>query len=302
MKITTMKQGFLGTDQGVRFDVDYEKSKAVIIPFGMEAHVSYGGGTKNGPKAILKASHELNENDEQTLQAVYKCGLTTLKEPKIPKDSAKAIKLLKETTKQVLKDEKFPVILGGEHTLLSGSLGAISEHFHDVSILHFDAHADLRKKYRGSIHSHASALRRAMEDLPIKHLVSVGIRTVSEVDDELGFILREKKRLKIFWAWEKLSAKKIVTAIPTKNVYITFDVDAFDPSIMPSTGTPEPGGLTWWETLEILKLVFKEKNVVGFDVVEHSPIKNLHGPDFLVARLIYKMIGYKFFSTKTKAK
>ena len=302
MRMETLKNGFLGTDQGVRFEVDYKKAKAVIIPFGMEAHVSYGAGTKNGPKAILKASHELNENDEQTLEAPYKCGFATLKEPKIPKDSVKAILLLKKITGQILKDKKFPIILGGEHTLSFGSLGAVCKNFSDISILHFDAHADLRKKYRGSAHSHASALRQIIENLPIKRLVSVGIRTVSEIDDELGFILREKKRLKIFWGWEKLSAKKIVAALPNKNVYITFDVDAFDPSIMPSTGTPEPGGLDWWQTVEILKLAFKEKNVVGFDVVEHSPIKNFHGPDFLVALLIYKMIGYKFFGTKTKAK
>jgi agmatinase len=134
-----------------------------------------------------------------------------------------------------------------------------------------------------------------MDELPIRGLVQVGIRTVSEVDDELGFIKREKKRLKVFWGWQNPSPEKIVAALPSKNVYITFDVDAFDASIMPSTGTPEPGGLNWWPTLEILKAVFKAKNVVGADVVELSPIKDLRGPDFLSARLVYKLLNYKFF-------
>ncbi len=300
MKLQILKNGFLGIDQGVDFQAPYAKAKAVIIPFGMEAHVSYGSGTKNGPRAILAASHELNENDEQNLQPVYKCGIATLKEPVIPKDSSEALALLDSITHQVLKDGKFPIILGGEHTITAGALRAVSRNFSDLSILHFDAHADLRKQYRGSAHSHASALRLAMDELPIRALVQVGIRTVSEVDDELGFIKREKKRLKVFWGWQNVSPEKIVAALSSKNVYITFDVDAFDASIMPSTGTPEPGGLAWWPTLEILKAVFKAKNVVGADVVELSPIKDLRGPDFLSARLVYKLLNYKFFETDSR--
>jgi agmatinase len=301
MKLQQMKNGFLGIDQGTNFQVPYPKAKAIIIPFGMESHVSYGGGAKNGPRAILKAAHELNENDEQTFHAIYRCGLATVTEPKIPKDSAKALDLLAKITKQVLADKKFPMILGGEHSLTPGALRAVCEHFSDISILHFDAHADLRYKYRGSVHSHASALRRAMEDFPIKRLVQVGIRTVSEVDDELSFMKREKKRIKTFWGWHTPSPQEVVKEIATKNVYISFDVDAFDSSLMPSTGTPEPGGLLWWSTLEILKEVFKKKNVVAADLVELAPIDKLHGPDFLAARLVYKMIGYKFFDTKTRA-
>lgn len=136
--------------------------------------------------------------------------------------------------------------------------------------------------------------------MPIKRLVQVGIRTVSEVDDELGFITSEKKRVKTFWGWQDPAPQEVVKAIPTKNVYISFDIDAFDSSLMPSTGTPEPGGLLWWPTLEILKSVFKSKNVVGADLVELAPIKELHGPDFLAARLVYKMLGYRFFDTKIR--
>ncbi len=295
MKFKILKNGFLGIDQGVSFEVPYEKAKAIVIPFGMESHVSYGGGTKNGPQAILTASHELNENDEQTYSPVYKCGIATVKEPKIPKDSAKALDLLSDIVGQVARDNKFPLVLGGEHSLTPGVLKPIFEHTKDISILHFDAHIDLRKQYRGSKFSHASALRRAMEDFPVKKLVSVGIRSVSEIDDELGYMKREAKRIKVYGGWEEPTPQEIVRQLPTKNVYITFDIDAFDASIMPATGTPEPGGLTWWPTLNILQAVFKSKNVVGADIVELAPMKNLHGPDFLTAKLAYKMLGYKFF-------
>ncbi len=295
MKFNIIKNGFLGIDQGVSFEVPYAKAKAIVIPFGMESHVSYGGGTKNGPQAVLTASHELNENDEQTYSPVYKCGIATVKEPKIPKDSAKALDLLSDIVGQVVSDKKFPLVLGGEHSLTPGVLKPIFEHTKDISILHFDAHIDLRKQYRGSKFSHASALRRAMEDFPVKKLVSVGIRSVSEIDDELGYMKREAKRIKVYGGWEEPTPQEIVRQLPTKNVYITFDIDAFDASIMPATGTPEPGGLTWWPTLNILQAVFKSKNVVGADIVELAPMKNLHGPDFLTAKLAYKMLGYKFF-------
>jgi len=301
MKPNITKNGFLGIDQGVNFQVPYEKAKAIIIPFGMEAHVTYGTGTKKGPKAILTASHELNENDEQTFYAVHKCGLSTLKEPLVPKDSAKALGLLDSLVSRVLKDGKFPLVLGGEHTVTAGALKAICRNYSNLSVLHFDAHADLRKQYRGSVYSHASALRMVMENCPIEKLVQVGIRTVSEIDDELGFMQREKQKIKTFWGWQNPKSEEVAKLLPTENVYITFDVDAFDSSLMPSTGTPEPGGLLWWPTLKILKEVFKQKNVVGADVVELSPIKGLHGPNYLVARLVYKMLGYKFFDTTTKA-
>ena len=296
-----MKNGFLGIDQRKNFQAPYNKAKAVVIPFGMESTVSYGAGTRNGPRAILTAAHELNENDEQTLHATYKSGIATVVEPKIPKDPAKAIDLIAKIVDQVLKDKKFPMIIGGEHSLTPGAVRAVCDYFSDVSILYFDAHADLRNQYRGTIYSHGSALRRSME-LPVKKAVEVGIRTVSEVDDELDFIQREKKRLKVFWGWNNPSPQEVVKALPTKNVYISFDIDAFNSSLMPSTGTPEPGGLEWWPTLEILKAVFKAKNVVGADVVELAPIKGLHGPDFLAARLVYKMLCYKFFDTKTRIK
>lgn len=296
MKLNVQKNGFLGIDQGVSFETSYNQARTVIVPFGMESGVSYGKGTKSGPGAILKASHELNENDEKTFSRVYETGLATLKAPAIPKNPQRALNLLSKLTAQISKDGKFPIVLGGEHTLTLGAISGVARKFSDISVLHFDAHADLRKQYRGSKYSHASALRRVMEELPIKKLVQIGIRTISEVDDELGFLKRQRKRIKTFWGWRRPSPKQVLAQIPTKNVYITFDVDGFDPGIMPSTGTPEPGGLLWWPTLEILEAVFKAKNVVGADIVELAPIRAFHGPDFMIARLAYKFINYKYFA------
>lgn len=295
MKMQIEKNGFLGIDQGINYQSEYSSAKAVIIPFPLEKHVSYGEGAKHGPHAILRASHELNENDEQTGAPVYKCGIATLKSPHKLSDTKKALETLSSTVEKVARDRKFPVILGGEHTITYGALMGICKNFQDVSVLHFDAHADLREQYRGSKFSHASALRLVMDNLPVKNLVQVGIRSVSEIDDELGMMKREKKRIKTFWGWQTPSAHAVADALKSKNVYITFDVDAFDMSIMPSTGTPEPGGLNWWQTIEILSAVFAKKHVVGADVVELAPIPNFNGPDFLVARLVYKMIGFKFF-------
>ena len=301
MKLSTKKNGFLGADQTVSYEASYQKAKAVIIPFGMENHVSYGEGTRRGPQAIINASHQINENDEQTFKAIYRCGIATLTQPQVPKKSTTALNLLAKITQQVLKDGKFPVILGGEHALTPAVLWAVCKKYSDISVLHFDAHADLRSQYEGSIYSHASALRRVLETCPVQRLVQVGIRSVSEVGDELGFMRREKKRIKTFWGWQDPPPQRVIKAISTKNVYITFDVDAFDSSLMPATGTPEPGGLQWWPTLEILKAVFAAKNVVGVDLVELAPIPRLHAPDFLAARLVYKMIGYKFSGTRIKA-
>ncbi|MCL5435846.1 MAG: agmatinase [Patescibacteria group bacterium] len=294
MKFSIQKNGFLGIDQGVSFETSYLKARSIIVPFGMEAHVSYGAGTRNGPKAIIKASHQLNENDEQSFAKTYKSGLATLNFTAIPKDPAKALSLLTAMTRQISADGKFPVILGGEHTLTAGAVEGVSKLYQDLTVVHFDAHLDLRKQYRDSRYSHASALRRVMENKSIRKLVQIGIRSASEVDEEIGYLKAQKSRIKTFWAWETPAPKRVLDEIPTKDVYLTFDVDAFDPSIMPSTGTPEPGGLQWWQTLKILESIFRSKNVVGADVVELAPMKNFPGPDFMAAKLVYKLINYKF--------
>ncbi|MEK9181325.1 MAG: agmatinase [Patescibacteria group bacterium] len=289
-----MKNGFLGFEGAVNFQSPLATAKTVVVPFGMELTVSYGKGTARGPKAIIEASHQLEKIDEQTFLPAYRCGVATLTEPKIPNDPKQALELLKKITKQVLKNGKFPLILGGEHSLTFGSLAAVCEAVQNVSVLQFDAHTDLRESFRGTIYSHGAVMHQSLKNLPIRHLTQVGIRSISDSDNELAFWRENQKKITTFWAWKKLSIAKILASIPTKNVYLTFDLDFLENGDVPATGTPEPGGLPWWPTLELLKEVFAKKNVVGCDVVELAPVKNLHASNYLAARLAYKMIGYKF--------
>jgi agmatinase len=296
MKLKTVKNGFIGINQGKSFEVPYEKAKAVVIPFGLENTVSYGHGTKNGPKAIIDASHYVEVLDEQMLKDFSKYGIATLAETKIPKIQKLAIEILANKVKQTVLDNKFPLILGGEHSLTQGSIKGISAKFKDFTLLHFDAHSDTRLNYYlGKEYSHGAVMSQVLSKYPVKKLVQVGIRSVSDQNGEMDFRKKNSKKIKTFWVWDKFTSTDIVKTIPTKDVFISFDVDAFDPSIMPSTGTPEPGGLLWWPTLEILKTVFKSKNVIGADIVELAPQKGLTHPDFLAAKLAYKIIGYKFF-------
>src|SRR3989344_2698958 len=281
MKFQIMKNGFLGFDEGESFQAPYKKARAVIIPYGFEATVSYGTGTKNGPSAIIKASPQLEMIDPQTLKEPYKVGVATLKEPSIPKDPKKALQQLSEITGSVLDDGKFPIILGGEHSITPGPLASVAQRFKDISVLHFDAHMDMRAHYHGSEYSHASFMAQSILNLPIKSVTQVGIRNMSPMEKK--FYTEHKNKISVFWAWQKLNPAAILKTLKSKNIYITFDVDVFDPSIMPSTGTPEPGGLFWWQTLDILRNTFADKNVIAADVVELAPIKNLHAPDFLSA-------------------
>ncbi len=294
MKFRLHKKGFLEILKKNEFNTSYKKAKVVIVPFGYEATVSYGSGTKNGPKAIIEASRQVEAIDEQTKKAAYKHGMFTLAEPRLSKDPKKTLNLLANITGKIVKDKKFPLVLGGEHSITQGALKGICSQYKNLTVLQFDAHSDMRKSYDGSIYSHASVIHQSMKNLPIKYVVQVGIRTLGDSDGEQEFRKNNKKRISTFWAWQKFKPADIAKAIPTKDVYITFDIDAFDPSIMPATGTPEPGGLLWWPSLDILKTVFKNKNVIGSDVVEFAPQKNFHAADLLAARLVYKIIGFKF--------
>jgi agmatinase len=292
-----IKNGFLGINQGENFQAPYGKARAVVVPFGLENTVSYGRGTRRGPDAIIKASHNLEILDEQLLKPFSDCGISTLAEPKIPTDQKTAIKLLAGLVSRVAADKKFPVVLGGEHSLTQGTIMGLSEYYKNFTILHFDAHSDTRLNYFiGGQYSHGAVMSQVLAKYPVKKLVQVGIRSFSDQDGEWDFRKKHKQKIKTFWAWDKITPAEVARAIPTRDVFISFDVDVFDPSIMPSTGTPEPGGLLWWPVLDILKAVYKSKNVIGADVVELAPIKNLHAPDFTVAKLVYKLIGFKFYT------
>ena len=283
------KDGFLGIDNKTKFN-----EKVVVVPFGLEKTVSYGGGTKNGPKEIIKASHQVELYDEElNYEPHKKIGIKTLKPFKIDKNINKALKKISLINENILNKKKFPLVLGGEHSITPGCIIPFTKKFKNICLLHFDAHADLRESYLGEKYSHASAIRRCLDYKNVS-LISFGIRNISE--GEIPFLKKNSKRINIFWAkdkkkWNLNTFKKM---IKNKTVYLTFDVDGFDSSIMPATGTPEPGGLFWNESLEIIKIAAKNSNIVGADINELSPIKGFNSYNFLVAKLAYKILAYKF--------
>ena len=270
---------------------DYDSSKVVILPIPYEKTTTYVKGTALGPRAIIDASINMEIYDEELDKDISKIGICTLNPLIIDKSPEEMINEVSENTKKLIDERKFPVIIGGEHSITLGCVKAMSNSYDDISILQLDAHADLREEYDGSKYNHACAMKRCMDTC--KNIVQVGIRSLSP--EEAEFL--KKNDMKLFWAkdiHDNSEWEKDAISLLSNNVYITFDVDVLDPSIMPSTGTPEPGGLNYYAILKFLKKVFENKNVIGFDVVELCPNKNNVSPDFTVAKIIYKMIGYKF--------
>ena len=285
------KKGFLGIDNKFNF-----KEKVVVVPFGLEKTVSYGGGTKNGPKEIIKASHQVELYDEElNCEPFRKIGIKTLKFFKIDKNIKKALKKIADINNRLLTKKLFPMTLGGEHSITAGCIVPFVKKYKKICILHFDAHADLRENYNGEKFSHASAMRRCLDYKNVS-IISFGIRNISQ--EEIPFLKKNKSRINIFWAKDKAKwdFKKFKRLIKNKTVYLTFDVDGLDSSIMPATGTPEPGGLLWDEALNIIKIATKNSNIVGADVSELAPIKGFNSYNFLVAKLVYKILSLKFLS------
>ena len=283
------KKGFLGVDNKFNF-----KEKVIIVPFGLEKTVSYGKGTKNGPKEIIKASHQVELYDEEfNCEPYKKIGIKTLKPFKIDKDITKALKKMSNINKVILDKKLFPMTFGGEHSITPGCIDPFVKKYKKICLLHFDAHADLRNSYNGEKFSHASAIRRCLDYKNVS-LISFGIRNISQ--SEISFLKKNKSRINIFWAKDKAlwNLNKFKKLIKNKIIYLTFDVDSLDSSIMPATGTPEPGGLLWDETLNILKIAAKNSNIVGADINELAPIKGFNSYNFLVAKLAYKIISYKY--------
>jgi len=289
LKYLSNKKGFLGTD-----NKSSGKENVVVVPFGLEKTVSYGSGTSKGPKEIIKASHQVELFDEDLNKEPYKhIGIKTLKPFPIKKNIIDALKQIENINKILLDKKKFPLVLGGEHSLTPGSIKPFVKKFGKICLLHFDAHADLRNSYNNNKFSHASAIRRCLDN-PNVSVVSFGIRNISST--EIPFLKKNKKRIKIFWAkdksqWNLSQFKKIIR---NKKLYLTFDVDGLDSSLMPATGTPEPGGLFWDETIKIIKTAAKFSQIVGADINELSPIKGFDCYNFLVAKLAYKIIAYSF--------
>ena len=289
MNYLSNKKGFLGIDN--IFNIN---EKAIVIPFGLEKTVSYGGGTKNGPKEIIKASHQVELYDEEfNCEPFRKIGIKTIKPFKISKNIKIALDQISKLNEKILSKNLFPLTLGGEHSITPGCIRPFAKKYKNICILHFDAHADLRNSYNNEKYSHASAIRRCLDNKNIS-LISFGIRNISK--EEIPYLKKNSKRINIFWAKDKKKwdLKKFKNLIKKKNVYLTFDVDGLDSSLMPATGTPEPGGLFWDETLEIIKIAAKNSNFVGADINELAPIKGFNSYNFLVAKLAYKILSYKF--------
>jgi len=293
LKYFGIKKNFLAIDEKYS---NYEDSLIAVLPVPFEQTTSYGKGTSKGPKAILDASHYVEFFDEELDREL--CfekgkGICALYPPEFKNlKGKKALELIYKYVKQLIDDKKFVVTLGGEHSISTAPIQAHFDSYKDLSILHFDAHSDLRQEYEGSKYSHASFAARVAEFTT--SITQVGIR--AQCKDEYDFI--KEKKINTFYAFEIRNCVygndwqiKVIDTLK-ENVYITFDVDYFDPSIMPSTGTPEPNGFFWDETMKLLKMLGEKKNVVGFDVVELSPRKDFPYPDFLTAKLIYKMLNY----------
>ncbi|MDO6595413.1 agmatinase [Oceanihabitans sp. 2_MG-2023] len=265
-----------------------ETSKIVLIPVPYDGTSTWQKGADKGPEAFLHASENMELYDIETETEVYQQGVylaDAVTENSSPETMVDAVH---QATKKYIKKNKFVTIFGGEHSVSIGTVRAFHEMYPNLTVLQLDAHADLRKEYDGSTCNHACAMYEASQNT---NLIQVGIRSMdimekSVMDVDKTYFAHE---MAVDDTWMDTAVDQM-----TENVFITIDLDAFDPSIMPSTGTPEPGGLLWYETLEFLKQVFEEKNVVGFDIVELCPNKIDKSSDFLAAKLYYKMLSYKF--------
>lgn len=265
-----------------------ETSKVVLIPVPYDGTSTWQKGADKGPEAFLNASENMELYDIETDTEVYKNGIylaDSVTENSSPESMVDAVH---EITKSYIKKNKFVTLFGGEHSISIGSIRAFNECFDNLTVVQIDAHADLRKEYEGSTCNHACAVYEASQNT---NLIQVGIRSMDAIEKTV------MDTDKVFFAHEMAQDDywmENAIDLMTDNIFLTIDLDAFDPSIMPSTGTPEPGGLLWYETLEFLNKIFKEKNVVGFDIVELCPNPKEKSSDFLAAKLYYKMLSYKF--------
>ena len=279
----TTKKNYAGIpDKYARLD----EAKVVLIPVPYDGTSTWQKGADKGPQAFLEASENMELFDIETRSEVYKKGVYLT--PPVTENSSpeKMVEAVYKTTKNYIQQEKFVTLFGGEHSISIGTIRAFNESFEDLTVVQIDAHADLRNEYEGSKCNHACAVHEASKTT---NLIQVGIRSMDA--EELEYMDENQ----VYFAHD-LYEDWMDDAIGqmTPNVFLTIDLDAFDPSILPSTGTPEPGGLFWYETLDFIRTIFKKKNVVGFDIVELCPNPAEKSSDFLAAKLYYKMLSYKF--------
>jgi agmatinase len=263
-------------------------AEVVVLPVPYDATSTWIKGANKGPAAIIEASTHMELYDIETDSQVYRRGIYTAEPVDVGVHPDDMVEAVKEQVEHYIKDGKFVVVVGGEHSVSIGSVMAHVAQDKDITVLQLDAHSDLRDEYEGSKYNHACVMARIKELCPI---VQVGIRSMDYSEkpalDKNRVFFAESIRLDKDWKQKVLSRL-------SDRVYITIDIDVFDPSVVPSTGTPEPGGLLWYDVLVLLRAVFDDKEVVGFDVVELCPDERNKAPDFLAAKLIYKLLSYKF--------
>ena len=288
-----LPHNFLGLDEEA---ASFDRARVVILPVPYESTTSYGGGTGNGPRAILEASRYIELYDQELDDEPWQVGIATLPALSLSRaGAASAIAELRAAYDLLLGEagDRFIVTLGGEHSISSAPVLAWADRLpRRMSVLQIDAHTDLRLEYEGSAYSHACVMARVMDRVDI---TAVGIRALTRDERELA--RKHADHIHIFFADDIHDQRDWIDAVLATlkdDVYLTFDVDGFDPSLVPSTGTPEPGGLQWYPVLELLRRVFTERNVVAADIVELAPNPAFAAPDFLVAKLLYKMVGYRF--------
>ena len=263
-----------------------EEALFQILPVPLEKSVCYGKGTAGGPEAIIKASQLVELYDCKSIPAEF--GINTRKAVDCEGSAEEVIKRISEEVKKIIDIKKIPVMLGGEHTVTYGALLALKQKHERIGVIQFDSHTDLRDSYFNNHLSHGCVMRRAL-DIGVE-LFEIGIRSLSFEEELL------RRKLKIghldaeYLAFNPIPAQILPEDFP-KDIYITFDVDAFDPSLMPATGTPEPGGLSWYQALKAIENVVRGRNVIGMDFNELAPISGMHAPDFTIARLIYNVFG-----------
>jgi agmatinase len=275
----------------------FQDSKIAVLPAPYEHTVSYGSGTSRGPAAIVRASHFVEFYDEELdRELCFEMGIVTL--PRVAfgrRTNRSALQLLERLVDQLLERKKWVMTLGGEHTISFAPIAAHLHRYPDLSVLQLDAHSDVRDSYQGTIYSHACVMARVCEILEPSRLVQVGIRAQSI--DEARFI--RERGVRTFYAHQIRSGdhpewQDRVLASLSDHVYVSVDVDGLDPSIMPSTGTPEPNGLFWAETLRLLRRVGEQKQIVGCDIVELAPVRGVVHPDLTAAKLAYKLMNFAF--------
>ena len=282
-----MKENIFGGEE-VHCPID--RASIIILPVPFELSTSYVKGTKKGPEAILNASTYMELYDEELDLEAHRIGIHTAKSLPAAESPEAWLKTISSSITKILNKNKLPAVLGGEHTATLGVIKAFQKYgISDLSVLQLDAHADLRDSYEGNRLSHACVGRRIAEICP---LTQAGIRSISREEAEF----RKNSPVIAFDASRRLNNKTLneITSSLTKNVYVSIDLDVFDPAFVPAVGSPEPGGLNWYEILKILHSVAAKKNIIGFDVVELCPLKGNVSSDFLAAKLVYKLIGYIF--------